>query len=224
MLAVLSSGASASAQDASQRQGYINQLPEESGEARQTRHARVAERRSRTVIMVHRGASHFAPENTLEAFAAAMDHGADGCEIDIRATADGILYLMHDDAVDRTLKGQGSERALTYYDLLGMPVRGSGESTRVPTLAALLELARQRAMLLHLDVKEPGLQDRIIQLLTEADMWDHVVECNAGNAERVRNNPRAKLLRYKGWYPEGEAAERREVVEGFMSQPGEMVS
>ena len=50
-----------------------------------------------TVVMVHRGAAAFAPENTLEAYAAALDYGADGCEVDLRRTADGVLVLFHDD-------------------------------------------------------------------------------------------------------------------------------
>src|SRR5438309_768585 len=70
--------------------GYIRAVPPETAEARAERHLRVAERRRGPVIIVHRGASSFAPENTLEAYAAAIDYGADGCEVDVRRTADGI--------------------------------------------------------------------------------------------------------------------------------------
>src|SRR5262245_23129920 len=63
--------------------GYIREVPPEPAKARETRHREVAARRAGTAVIIHRGASDFAPENTLEACAAAMDHGADGCEIDI---------------------------------------------------------------------------------------------------------------------------------------------
>src|SRR5262245_36185211 len=80
--------------------GYIRDVPSELTSARQLRHAKVAERRSGTIIIAHRGACTLAPENTLEAYAAAMDYGADGCEVDVRRTADGILALFHDDMLD----------------------------------------------------------------------------------------------------------------------------
>src|SRR5262245_10025784 len=87
--------------------GYIRDIPAELPAAKVARHRDVAARRGGTIIMIHRGASDFAPENTLEAFAAAMDRGADGCEIDIRRSRDGMLYLHHDDDVGRVFQGKG---------------------------------------------------------------------------------------------------------------------
>jgi hypothetical protein len=52
--------------------GYITELPPESASERAARHQKVAERRAGTIVIVHRGASAFAPENTLEAYAAAI--------------------------------------------------------------------------------------------------------------------------------------------------------
>lgn len=66
-----------------------------------SRHERVAERRQGTNIICHRGASEFAHENTLEAYRAAFELGADGNEIDIRRTKDGVLVCFHDDMLDR---------------------------------------------------------------------------------------------------------------------------
>src|SRR4029077_9705680 len=106
--------------------------------------------------------SAFAPENTLEAYAAAMDFGADGCEMDLRRTRDGVLVLFHDDMLDHLTDGFGTVSEVTYHELLSLKPRevyGTADgSTRPPTFAALLELTRKRAMLLHLDVKEPGLE------------------------------------------------------------------
>src|SRR5262249_47245803 len=153
-------------------------------------------RRAGTVVICHRGASAFAPENTLEAYSAALDHGADGCEVDLRRTKDGILVLFHDDMLDRLTDGFGTVSEVTYGELLSLKPqsvhRSSDAATRPPTFAALLELARRRAMLLHLDVKEPGLEDDIERLLDEADAWDHLVSVNASNAPRLSRHPRLK--------------------------------
>jgi len=50
----------------------------------------------RPLVFGHRGASAFAPGNTLAAFALAVEHGADGVELDVRASADGVLMVHHD--------------------------------------------------------------------------------------------------------------------------------
>ena len=205
--------------------GTINHIPRETVEARDARRAAVRERRSRLPIMVHRGARVVARENTLAAYAGAMDLGADGVEIDIRRSKDGVLYLFHDDTLERETRGVGPVRERTYFEFLAITPKDGpvGPDTRVPTLPALLALARERAMLLHLDVKEPGLQDAIIALVEAADMWEHIVEVNAANAERIRHHPRVALMPYKGWWPEGAAARDPAHYGPFLKRDGAMV-
>jgi hypothetical protein len=208
--------------------GYVRAVPPESVEHREARHREVARRLQQpALVILHRGASKFAPENTLEAYAAAMDRGADGCEIDIRRSADGVLYLHHDDDLGRVFEGSGPVSRLTYYYLLGRPLKeasGAGsadETTRIPTLAALLALAQQRAMLLHLDIKEPALDDDIAALLDAADAWDHVVHVNDYNSEKLRADPRLKLLQYKGWFEQ--AGDGEGAMEKFLARPGKLI-
>lgn len=181
---------------------YIREIPAETAAARAARHERIRQRRSRPVIICHRGASAFAPENTLEAYAAAMDYGADGCEMDLRRTRDGVIILFHDDMLDRLTSFFGTVPDYTYEQLLwARPALRYGTATAQtgrPTFAAVLELARQRGMLLHLDVKEPGLDAQIAKMLTEADTWDHVVGVNNVNAPELGRDPRLKLVHYKG--------------------------
>lgn len=208
--------------------GCIREPLPETPAAREARHQAVAHRKAGPVVMVHRGASAFAPENTLEAYSAAMDYGADGCEVDLRRTADGQLVLFHDDMLDHLTDGFGTVPQLTYYELLSLKPRfvygTAGRDTRPPTFAALLELARHRAMLLHLDVKEPGLEDAIAGLLERADAWDHVVAVNTANAPRLARDPRLKLLRYKGpGLFEGRRDVDPEAVRAQLALPGEMI-
>ncbi len=54
---------------------------------------------ARPLVLGHRGASHARSENTLAAFAKARELGADGVELDVRRTADGVLVVHHDPAV-----------------------------------------------------------------------------------------------------------------------------
>src|ERR1700681_2639585 len=64
-------------------------------------------------VISHRGEHLAQPENTLPAFQAAIDAGADFFELDVRTTTDRRLMLMHDRTVDRTTNGKGVVREMT---------------------------------------------------------------------------------------------------------------
>lgn len=209
-------------------EGYRSGIPPESPAARAARHQAVAARRAGSGIIVHRGASAFAPENTLEAYAAAMDYGADGCEVDVRRTADGVLVLFHDDMLDHLTDGFGTVEQLTYPALLALRPRfvygTATATTRAPTFAALLALARQRAMLLHLDVKDPGLDADLARQLEAADVWDHVVAVNETTAPTLAKDARVRTLPYKGPGLQEERRDMdRELVRAQLARPGQLV-
>jgi glycerophosphoryl diester phosphodiesterase len=75
------------------------------------------------MVVAHRGASVEQPENTIEAFEAAIDAGADAVEFDVRMTADGHAVVMHDPDVSRTTRGRGLVSEMTLEELrkLGVP-------------------------------------------------------------------------------------------------------
>ncbi|MCZ4431087.1 glycerophosphodiester phosphodiesterase family protein [Agrobacterium sp. SOY23] len=60
-----------------------------------------------TLIVSHRGANAFAPENTFAAADLALKQGADYIELDVRESADGVLYVLHDETFERTTNGTG---------------------------------------------------------------------------------------------------------------------
>ncbi len=68
-------------------------------------------------IFAHRGASAYAPENTMAAFKLAVDQGADAIELDAKLSADGQVVVMHDDSVNRTTDGSGSVKSLSLADM-----------------------------------------------------------------------------------------------------------
>jgi glycerophosphoryl diester phosphodiesterase len=82
-----------------------------------------AERPPKPLVVAHRGASIEQPENTIAAFEAAIDAGADAVEFDVRMTADGHAVVMHDPDVSRTTDGTGlvSDKTVEEIRALGVP-------------------------------------------------------------------------------------------------------
>ena len=75
-------------------------------------------------VFAHRGASGYAPENTLVAIKKAIEMKADGIEIDIQLTKDGKIVVMHDWKVDRTTTGRGYVYELDYDYLIPLLMLG----------------------------------------------------------------------------------------------------
>lgn len=87
-------------------------------------------------VIAHRGASGQYPENTLLAFAKALEQGADAIELDVRVTADGVPVVLHDPTLERTTTGAGAVSRLSLTEVRRADA-GTGE--RVPTLAEVLD-------------------------------------------------------------------------------------
>lgn len=69
------------------------------------------------LIIAHRGASAFAPENTMSAFRKAVELKADAIEFDVKLTIDGKMVIIHDQLLDRTTNGSGKVIDCTYEEL-----------------------------------------------------------------------------------------------------------
>ena len=72
----------------------------------------------RTLVWGHRGASGYAPENTMAAFEKAVEMGADGIELDVQLTKDGELVVIHDETIDRVSDGSGWVKDYAYAKLI----------------------------------------------------------------------------------------------------------
>lgn len=118
--------------------------------------------------IAHRGASGRFPENTLRAFAAAVEAGADMCELDVRLTSDGGLAVIHDDTVDRTTDGRGAVGSLTLESLkrLDAGIKFGAEfiGERIPTLEDVFDLAGERIGL-NIELKAAGAEPRVCELI-----------------------------------------------------------
>ena len=95
-------------------------------------------------IFAHRGASAVAPENTLPAFEKGLELGADGFELDVQATADGKLVVLHDYNLERSTNGVGLLRNHTLAQLAGIDAgirfSESFANTPIPTLDQVFDL------------------------------------------------------------------------------------
>src|SRR5438128_6760339 len=85
--------------------------------------------RRRPQLLAHRGGSALAPENTIAAFDNGLALGADGLELDVHQSRDGVVVVHHDRMLDRTTRLRGPVRAQT-ADALA--------AADVPRLAAVL--------------------------------------------------------------------------------------
>lgn len=70
-----------------------------------------------TEIFAHRGASGYAPENTMDAFKLAVKQGAEGIELDVQLSKDGIPVVIHDETIDRVTNGHGYVKDYTLEEL-----------------------------------------------------------------------------------------------------------
>jgi glycerophosphoryl diester phosphodiesterase len=151
-------------------------------------------------VIAHRGSSAEAPENTLPAFEAAVQRGADALEFDIRLTADGAPVVIHDDTLDRTTDRSGLVRSHTLAELrsadagakfttdggLSFPYRG--RDTRIPTLGEVLWAFPRMPVLL--EIKEPEAQEAVRKVLIQEDAADRCVVASEHQAAlRVFDEP-----------------------------------
>jgi len=126
------------------------------------------------MIISHRGEHLHHPENTLAAFRAAADSGADYIELDVRTTSDGKLILMHDRTLDRTTNGVGDVKNHTFNEIRSLDAGGKfSAATKVPTFDEALDLARNRINV-YVDAKDVDPQ-QLVDPIVQHGMQDHVI-------------------------------------------------
>jgi glycerophosphoryl diester phosphodiesterase len=108
-------------------------------------------------VIAHRGASGYAPENTLAAFDRAVQLGATFIETDLHLTRDARFVAIHDTTLERTTNGKGSVHDFTLAELrrldAGMWYDREYMGQRIPTLDEVLEFARKNDVIFYLEVK-----------------------------------------------------------------------
>jgi glycerophosphoryl diester phosphodiesterase len=112
-------------------------------------------------LAAHRGAGKLAPENTLAAFRLGYQHGYRMAEFDVKLSADGIAFLLHDATLDRTTNARGRADALTWRELSQLDA-GSWHSPwyagePLPALATVARWSRANGVAVNIEIKPtPG--------------------------------------------------------------------
>lgn len=138
---------------------------------------------NRPLVFAHRGARRVAPENTLAAFRAAREMGADGIELDTMLSADGIPVVTHDSKLERTTNGQGEVAARTLAELQKIDAGGKFAATfageKMPSLAQVLD-ELGRALLINIELKtsarrDDGLEAAVAKLIADRKLTERIV-------------------------------------------------
>ncbi len=130
------------------------------------------------LVIAHRGGpTRDYPENAIESFQRSYDAGALGMEIDIAESADGVLFLMHDEDLDRTTTGSGDISNTSWADIetLRLETYSTETTFRPPTLDAALAWAVENNALLELDKKRSTSYDGIIDAVEAAGAENNVL-------------------------------------------------
>lgn len=169
--------------------------------------------------IAHRGAGKLAPENTLAAFRLGASHGYRAFECDVKLSADGVPFLLHDDTLQRTTPAQGTAGEWRWSDLSRLDAGGwhsrafAGEP--LPTLEAIAAYCLRNGFALNIEIKPtPGVEQHTGDVVArEAErLWSGQAvppllssfrpESLRGAMQGAPSLPRALLLDtlWTGWF------------------------
>lgn len=154
-------------------------------------------------VTAHRGASGYAPENTISAIKKALEMGVDRIEVDVQQTADGEIVCLHDKKLNRTTDSKGKVKKYTYEELRSVNAYHKFESEfpeeKIPLLRDVFDLMDGSTEFV-IEIKAgrsyyPGIEDSVANMIARfaAERWalvhsfnDRVLEYLDDNHPKVR--------------------------------------
>lgn len=138
---------------------------------------------AKTLIIAHRGASGYAPENTISAFKRAIEMGADMIELDIHQTKDGEIVVLHDKNLSRVARVNKLVEEMTLQEIKKLDVGSwfspeyAGE--RIPTLEEVISFVKGKVGL-NIEIKKgrklyKGIEEKLVKILEEYDLKEPVI-------------------------------------------------
>jgi glycerophosphoryl diester phosphodiesterase len=129
------------------------------------------------VNYAHRGASQYAPENTLSAFYLGLAMGANGIETDIHRTRDGVLVLFHDDALARVTGAPGMvwDYTLAQLSALSVASKDGRLADHIVTLEQFLDHFASKDLRFAVELKQSGVERETIDMLNRYHMASKTV-------------------------------------------------
>lgn len=157
----------------------------------------------RTLVWGHRGASGYAPENTMTAFEKAVELGADGIELDVQLTKDGELVVIHDETIDRVSDGSGWVKDFTYAKLIKHNFNRTHteyEHAQIPILEEVYALIKPTDLTINVEIKTgvvfyPEIEERVLDLTERMGLMERVIfsSFNHYSIQKIKEiNPQAK--------------------------------
>ena len=139
------------------------------------------------LVIAHQGGEWLRPSNTMSAFENAVALGVDVLEMDVHATADNRLVLIHDATVDRTTDGTGAVREMTLAEIQALdagyywteddgetyPYRGQGIT--IPTLDELIAAFPNMPLNIEIKQREPSIAAQLCQTLQARGLTEQVL-------------------------------------------------
>lgn len=141
---------------------------------------------NRFIIIAHRGASAYYPENTLSSFEAAITMDADMIELDVTLTNDGVPVVIHDETLDRTTNGKGKVSDYSLEELkrldAGFWFHPKFKDEAIPTLEEVLNHTSGKVAL-NIEIKPEavsdhelgGIEEKCLHLVKKYNMQRHVI-------------------------------------------------
>ena len=158
-------------------------------------------------IWAHRGASFYAPENTLEAFDIAVKQKADGIELDVQLSKDGQPVVIHDETIDRVSDGTGYVRDYNLNELkkfnFGKLFPHFGFCV-IPTLEEVYGLLKQTDLTINVELKTgiifyEGIEEKLVNLAQRMNMEDRIIYSSFNhysllNLKKIKKDAKIGLL------------------------------
>lgn len=138
------------------------------------------------LVIAHRGASYYAPENTMSAFRLAHKMNADMIELDVQLSKDGIPVVFHDAKLNRHSNGKGLVSSFLFDELQQLDagkwfsIEFQGE--KIPSLEEVLKWAAGK-ILVNIEIKkeavsdspEEGVEEKVVELVHQTDIKKNII-------------------------------------------------
>lgn len=124
------------------------------------------------ILIGHRGACYYKPENTLSSFKKALQLKCPYIECDVHLTKDKKVAIIHDKTLDRTTNGKGLIKNFTLKELKKLD---AGNKEKIPTLQELINLIKNKAKIVIELKKSKGIVEKVLQIIKKNKIENNVL-------------------------------------------------
>jgi glycerophosphoryl diester phosphodiesterase len=140
--------------------------------------------KNKFLFIAHRGASMYAPENTIASFRKALEMNADAIEFDVRRSRDGIPVVIHDEDLKRVANDSRKVAELTVEELKKVKVFGK---EAIPTLEEVLQELDGKTVL-FIEVKDEDIEEAVVNLVKQYNVIDNsiIISFNSNILKKIK--------------------------------------